>query len=89
MSPKRYSNEEARTIMARLRGYSFEDLGPLFKEGKAPFFQEIEGDTAGSLLASNPKTSWWMKLLTGIAYCTMSKVERVETASTLATLRVR
>jgi hypothetical protein len=68
MSPKRYSNEEARTIMARLRGYSFEDLGPLFKEGKTPFFEEIEGDTAGTFLAWNPKASRWMKLLTGIAF---------------------
>jgi len=68
MSPKRYSSEEARTIMARLGGYSFDALGPLFKEGKTPFFEEIEGNTAGSFLAWNPKASRWMKLLTGIAF---------------------
>jgi len=68
MSARRYSNEEAKTIMAKLREYSFDDLHPLFKEGKTPFFEEIEGDTAGSFLAWNPETHWWIKLLTRIVF---------------------
>lgn len=68
MSTKRHSQEEAETIMARLREYSFEDLHPLFEEGGIPLFEEIEGDTAASLLAWNPRSPWWRKLLTRIAF---------------------
>lgn len=59
---KRHSLEEASTIIARLRKYSFDDLHLLFKEGKVPLFKEIEGKTAGSFLALNPKTGLWKKL---------------------------
>jgi hypothetical protein len=41
MSVKLDSTEDAQTIMARFREYSFDDLHPLFKEGKAPLFEEI------------------------------------------------
>jgi len=68
MSTKHHSNEEAKTIMARFREYSFDDLHPLFKEGKTPLFKEIEGDTTGAFLAWNPKTSWLMKFLTMIGF---------------------
>ena len=62
MSIKINSAEDAQIIMARFRGYSFGDLHPLFKEGKTPLFEEIEGDTVGSFLALNPKTELWRKL---------------------------
>ena len=62
MSTDLHSTEDAQTIIARLREYSFDDLHPLFKEGKTPLFKEIEGDTAGSFLALNPKTGLWRKL---------------------------
>jgi len=68
MSEKRHSQEEAETIIDRLRGYSFEELHPLFEEGRIPLFEDIEGDTAGSLLAWNPRSPWWRKLLTRIAF---------------------
>jgi len=67
-STERHSGEEAQAIMAKLRRYSFDDLHPLFKEGKIPSFKEIEGDTAGSFLAWNPETRWGMKLLTKIGF---------------------
>ena len=65
---ERHSTENAQEIMAKLREYAFDDLHPLFSEGKTPSFQEIEGDTAGSFLAWNPKTPWMMKLLTRIGF---------------------
>jgi len=68
VSAERHSTENAQAIMARLSGYSFDDLHPLFQEGKTPSFEEIEGDTAGSIFAWNPKTSWRMKLLTRILF---------------------
>lgn len=67
-STERHSGEEAQAIMAKLRRYSFDDLHPLFKEGKIPSFEEIEGDTAGSFLAWNPETRWDMKLFTKIGF---------------------
>ena len=54
--------EDAQTIIARFRDYSFDELHPLFKEGETPLFEEIEGDTVGSFLALNPKTGPWRKL---------------------------
>jgi len=58
---KRHSLEEARTIIDTLGKYSFDDFHPLFKEGKVPLFEEIEGITFGSFLVLNPKTEWWRK----------------------------
>lgn len=61
-SIKRHTIEEARTIIARLDKYSFDDFHPLFKEGKVPLFEEIAGKTLGSFLALSPDTGWWRKL---------------------------
>jgi len=68
VSIQRRSYEEAQAIMTKLREYPFEDLHPMFREGKEPSFQEIEGDTAGSFLAWNPKTTWSLRLLTRIGF---------------------
>jgi len=65
---KRYSLEDAQTIIAKFKKYSFDDLHKLFKQGKAPSFDEIEGDTLGSLLALNPKAVWWKKAAAGILF---------------------
>lgn len=65
---KRHSRGEAQASMAKLREYTFNDLHPLFSDGKPPSFEEIEGDTAGSFLAWNPKTPWSMRLLTRIGF---------------------
>jgi len=68
MAAQRHSSGNAQAIMAKLRQYPFDDLHPLFMEGKTPFFEEIDGDTAGSFLAWNPKTHWWMKVLARIGF---------------------
>jgi hypothetical protein len=61
-SIKRHSLEEARTIIDKLGRYCFDDFHPLFKEGKVPLFEEIEGKTLGSFLVLGPNTGWWRKL---------------------------
>jgi len=65
---KRYSREDAQTIIAKLKTKPFEDLHPLFKEGSLPSFYEIEGDTTGSLLPWDPETPWWVKLQSVILF---------------------
>jgi hypothetical protein len=65
---KRHSLEDARAIIAKFKKYSFDDFHKLFKEGKAPSFDEIEGDTAGSFLALDPKAGWWRKAALAIAF---------------------
>jgi len=61
-SIKRHSIEEARAIIDRLGKHSFDDFHLLFKEGKVPLFEEIEGKTLGSFLVLSPHTGWWRKL---------------------------
>lgn len=65
---KRHSRGEAQAIIARLKEYTFDDLHKLFSDAKTPCFEEIEGDTAGSYLAWNPKTSSSRKLDTRLGY---------------------
>ena len=65
---KRHSLEDAQAIIAKFKKYSFDDFHKLFKEGKAPSFDEIEGDTTGSFLALNPKVGWWRKAALAIAF---------------------
>src|SRR5574341_385588 len=52
----------------KLGKYSFDDLHTLFKEGKIPSFEEIEGETAGSFLAWNPQNPWWIGLFIKILF---------------------
>jgi len=59
---KRYSREDAQAILAKFRKNSFEELRLLFKEGKAPTFEETEGNTVGLILALNPRVGWLLKL---------------------------
>lgn len=68
MSITRYSREDAKTIVARLKRDSFDDLNRLFSEGRTPSFDEIEGETASGLLAWNPQAPWWSKLLAIICF---------------------
>ena len=65
---KRYSLEDAQAIVAKFKECSFDDFHRLFSEGKTPSFDEIEGDTAGSFLALNPKAGLWRKLALAIAF---------------------
>jgi hypothetical protein len=65
---ERYSLENAEAIIAKFKEYSFDDLHRLFREGKSPSFDEIEGNTAGSFLVLNPKAGWWRKAALAIAF---------------------
>lgn len=56
----RYSTKDSQDILVRLNSHPFEDLHALFREGTAPFFEEIRGKTAGSFLSWNPGNSWWL-----------------------------
>lgn len=55
MEVQRYSEEEAQGIMAKLQKLSCDDLHSLFKQGRVPSFEEIEGKNPGVVLAWNPK----------------------------------
>jgi hypothetical protein len=66
-SPKRYSRQDAQAILAKFQEYSFDALHSMFKEGKAPTFEEIEGDTAGSVVVWNPKTPRWRRFFLRIS----------------------
>jgi len=65
---KRYSLEDAQRVIAKFKKYSFDDFHKLFREGRAPSFDKIEGDTFGSFLALNPKAGWWRKAALAIAF---------------------
>jgi hypothetical protein len=65
---KRHSLEDAQTVIAKFKKYSFDDFHQLFREGRAPSFDEIEGDTFGSFLALNPKAGCWRKAALEIAF---------------------
>ncbi len=65
---KRYSLEEAQKIVSRLKQGAYDDLNRLFKEGRAPSFEEIEGETASGMLAWEPQAPWWGKLLAMICF---------------------
>ncbi len=64
-SPKRYSQQDAQAILAKFQEYSFDALHQMFKEGKVPTFDEIEGDTVGSIsfFVWNPKTPRWRRFV--------------------------
>jgi len=65
---KRYSDKEAQVIIAKLRKHSFIELHLLFKAGKAPSFEELEGETAGSFLAWNPQNPHWIKFFIDLLF---------------------
>ncbi len=62
-SVERRSREGALAIISKLQRDSFDDLDLVFEQGTAPSFDEIEGDTAGGLLAWHPQAPWWSKPL--------------------------
>lgn len=62
MNAKRRTEEEAQAIMHRLKDLSCDDLHSLFKLGRVPSFEEIEGMNTGVVLAWNPRISTFYKL---------------------------
>ncbi len=56
----RYSVTEARVIIEQLKKCSISDLDTLFNVETLPMFEELEGETAGAILALNLKNPWWL-----------------------------
>jgi hypothetical protein len=65
---KRYSLEEAQKILSKLKQETYDGLDRLFKEGRAPSFDETEGETASGMMAWNPRAPWWGKPLAIICF---------------------
>ncbi|MBC8236192.1 hypothetical protein H8E77_42130 [bacterium] len=65
---KRYSDKEAQIIIDKLKKKSFSALHLLFKIEDVPLFEELEGETAGSFLAWNPKNPFWIKFFMKILF---------------------
>ena len=64
----RYSEKEAVAIFEQLKRCSIDDLDTLFDTEALPGFEELEGDTAGEILALNPENPWWLKCVIKIAF---------------------
>ncbi len=56
----RYSMTEARVVIEQLRKCSISDLDTLFNVETLPVFEELEGETAGAILALNPENPRWL-----------------------------
>ncbi|MFQ5963852.1 MAG: hypothetical protein ACE5KZ_06170 [Candidatus Scalinduaceae bacterium] len=64
----RYSVTEARAVIEQLRKCSISDLDTLFNVGTLPMFEELEGETAGAILALNPRNPWWLMCMIKILF---------------------
>ena len=63
----RYSEAEAMAIIEQLKKCSIDDLDTLFNTEDLPKFEEVEGETAGAILALNPGNSRWLTCIIKIA----------------------
>lgn len=64
----RYSEREAVAIIEQLKKCSIDDLDTLFNRETLPLFEELEGETAGAILALNPENPWWLACIIKIAF---------------------
>ncbi len=64
----RYSETEAMAIIEQFKKSSINDLDMLFNTVTLPIFEELEGDTAGTILALNPENPWWLKCVIKVAF---------------------
>jgi len=55
MNVKRHTRAEAQEVMRRLKELSCEELNGLFKQGRVPAFEEIEGKNPGIELKWHPR----------------------------------
>jgi hypothetical protein len=63
-----YSETEAIAIIEQFKKSSISDLDTLFKRETLPLFEELEGETAGAILALNPENPWWLTCVIKIAF---------------------
>ena len=64
----RFSEKEAVAIFEQLKRCSIDDLDALFDTEALPGFEELEGGTAGEILALNPENPLWLKCVIKIAF---------------------
>lgn len=64
----RYSVNEANVIIEQFKKSSFDELNKLFNRKTLPTFEEIEGETAGAILALNTGNPWWLKCIIQIVF---------------------
>jgi len=64
----RYSETEAMAIIEHFKKCSINDLDTLFNRETLPLFKELEGETAGTILALNPENPLWLKCVIKIAF---------------------
>ena len=64
----RYSKTEANIIIEKFKKSSISELDTLFDRGTLPEFEELEGETAGAILALNQENPWWLKCVIKIAF---------------------
>ena len=64
----RYSVSEAIVNIEQLKKCSINDLDTLFNTEALPEFEELEGETAGAILAFNPGNPWWLKCAIKIVF---------------------
>ena len=64
----RYSETEARSIIKQFKKSSIDNLDTLFNKETLPKFEELEGETAGGILALNPENPGWLKCVIKIAF---------------------
>jgi|TARA_B100002003_G_C13913477_1_gene444465 hypothetical protein len=64
----RYSVSETNVIIEHFKKSSIDELDMLFYRETLPIFQELEGETAGAILALNTGNPWWLKCIIKITF---------------------
>ena len=64
----RYSVDETRVIIAQFKKNSIHKLDKLFNVETLPIFNELEGKTAGAILALNPKNPFWLQCIIHLTF---------------------
>ncbi|MDR4506518.1 MAG: hypothetical protein MRK01_17235 [Candidatus Scalindua sp.] len=59
----RYSKTDAEQIIQEFKKCSISDLDAIFNRKTLPIFHEIEGETAGAILALNPENPLWLRYM--------------------------
>ena len=64
----RYSVSEARVVIEQFRKCSVSELDAFFNVGTLPMFDELEGETAGAILALDPVNPRWLMCVIKIVF---------------------
>ncbi len=55
-------------LIEQFKKSSSSDLDTIFNRATLPIFEELEGETAGAILALNPENPWWLKCVIKIVF---------------------